>query len=484
MIFNNAQYRGIFVFCLLGFSSGQVHSSSLVFPYQKCNKQSENYTERMVSDFSATEAAHCFECQKNGHSIDAIIKQLTKYFSSTAISKQCFLAIALRGNRIFSDDQYISCSKNNLKQFDGYTKFCIDENYVYMIHRAFAKMSQCFNFNIRRQQEAFNLINQESSGILNAQSETKARCLGQLTIDYVKEINKYIRSRKNSKPLKLSEIYDEVIKRCPDLRDTMLKDINSITCQTTHDPYICLFYTFFGMEKNYRIIQNKLNSVSDYMGTREFSNSEKQVFQLPIRVNEILNVKAIVDGQEIHWIFWDGSELYDTLRRSEKQIVILKANKIPVFENQVDIVSLFNYWAHNGGNSISRTRVISMVERLKKSIARSCKANSKEPRCLFRNQIQKGESLSATSARSFFEKDLLHNYPSKSRARRKEVAYYVRNIINTNKRTFDYKEKSNQTNTMLNFYKRAFKFKDVGLSNEEAMAFQKNVFKTCPQLSL
>ena len=481
MIFNNAKYILGFLFfsCLfvLGFS-GQAYSESLVFPYQKCNKQNVNYTERVTSEQAITEAKHCFDCQESSPSINATFKQLTKNFYSSVIPKQCFLAIALRGNRIFPNDRYVSCSENDLRQFDGHTKFCIDENYVDMIHEAFAKMSQCFNFNVIRQKKVLNLINQESGGVLNITSPTAARCLGQLTIDYVKEINRHIRSRKYSNPLKYSEIYDEVIKRCPDLRNKVLKNINSITCQTTQDPYICLFYTFFGLEKNHRTIQDNINAVTDYMGTREFSDSEKQIFQLPLRVNEILNVKAILDGKEIHWTFWDDSELYDTLRRSKRQIVILKANKIPLFKNQEDIVSLFNYWTHNGGNSISKTRVIPMVERLKKSIARSCKENSKKPICLLRHQIQNGQSLSTASTWSFFEKDILRNYPA-SRTRKKEVAYYIRDMANTNKQTFVYEEGSLQTNTMLNYYKKAFKFKDIVLSNEEAKVFQKNVSEVC-----
>ena len=480
--------KKLFLFLIMFFLAGSPSSAfSLVFPYQKCEKKNTEYTQEITSESAVTEADFCIQCQE-----DPIWSKLWKHIQSTveslSIPKQCFLAMAIRGNKLFPDKQYISCSQSQLRNFDGYTKLCVNEDYVNMIQQAFADMSYCFNYTWHRQKEIFHLINQESGGILNIQSPTSARCLGQITTDYVKhDVNKYIQSTKRKRPLKYSEIYDEVIQRCPHLEQKVLKNLNSMTCQMIRDPYVCLFYTFFGLEKNHRKISDSLNSVTSYMGNREFSKEDKQKFKLPIKVNEMLNIQVEFNGKKSHWVFWDDSELYDTLkniRASKKPFKILRTKKTPLFKNQEDIELLFNYWSYNGGNSLASSRLIPMVERLKQNLSQSCKsADSEKPRCIAREQIKKGQSLNSNTVLPFFENDLLANYPSRSKSRRTEVAYYVRKVIQTNKNVFGYKNESQQTNTMINFYRKAFSFKkrNVELDHNTAEEFQKNVSEVCPE---
>ena len=336
-------------------------ASSLVFPYQNCAEKNEKYTQEIAFDPAVTEADFCPHCHR-GSPLSKIWSQIRATIESLSIPKQCFLAMAIRGNKIFPDEQYISCSQNNLRNFDGNIKLCVNKNYVNMIQQAFADLSYCFNYSWARQKEFFHLINQESGGILNAQSHTSARCLGQVTTDFVKDdVNKYIQSRKKKQPLKHSEIYDEVIQRCPNLKQKVLKNLNSMTCQLIRDPYVCLFYTFFGLEKNHRKMADSLNSVTNYMGNKEFGEEDKQKFKLPIKVNEMLSVQVEFNGKKDHWLFWDDSELYDTLkkiRNSKKAFKILRINKTLLFKNQENIELLFNYWSHNGGSSLASSRLI------------------------------------------------------------------------------------------------------------------------------
>ena len=125
-----------------------------------------------------------------------------------------------------------------------------------------------------------------------------------------------------------------------------------------------------------------------------------------------------------------------------------------------------------------------MVERLKQNISKSCRqAEAKKTRCIARKKIKKGQSLSSATVLPFFENDLLLNYPSRRKKRRKEVAYYVRKIIQTNKDVFGYEKHSKQTNTMINFYKKAVRFakKNMELDQDSAEKFQKNVSEVCPK---
>ena len=144
---------------------------------------------------------------------------------------------------------------------------------------------------------------------------------------------------------------------------------------------------------------------------------------------------------------------------------------------------MFAFWEHNGGLTISKTNMISMIEKLKMEIAKSCEhqADLESKRCRMREKIQYGTGLSQEDVFEFFEQDLLINYPSKSKKRREQVAYYLRNMRNSNRVTFRYEEDSQSSNEMLSYYQEAVRFKkdSIQLSRESAIDFQNWVSETC-----
>lgn len=460
-------------------------------PYQNCNTVNEKFTQKITQDVEKTEAGFCFFCKRNTPGIDTmqIVQSIEEIFTDV-IPKKCFLAMAARGNQLYKEEskRYKYCHEKNSRSITHHRKLCINEQYINMVHKAFHTMSKCFDFDKDKQAEILGLINQESGGVLNVASSKGARCLGQLTKDYVVEINRHIKSRKWKEPLKHSEIYDEVVQRCPTLNNLVLsskeikKDNAYLTCQLTQDPDTCLFYTFLGLEKNHRQMKESLQSKSNYMGSREFTPSEKDKFQLPIKLNEMLNVTVKFKGETVKWTFWDDSELYDVIKKNEDRLEVLEVQKVLLFQEEKHIETIFNYWGHNGGGSYTDKRMVAMVERLKRSMARSCSDSEKRLRCRLRKSIQNGESLSATQALSFFEKDLEANYPSEDPNRRNEVAYYVRKILKTSQHVFGYEKNSKDTNTMKARYQRFFQFGDISLKDEEAEAFQKLVSEQCPKV--
>ena len=264
----------------------------------------------------------------------------------STIPKQCFIAMAIRGNTLFPSKQYVHCEAKNEAYFHKGRKFCINEDYINTIYSAWKDITECFNYGLERQEEVFHLINRESGGVLNARSVTGARCLGQVTIDYVKTINNN---------LKNSSLYKKLKQRCPKLvEEKVLKDINFITCQTSMDPYTCLFYTLYGLERNHEKMKTNLQSKLDYMGTREFPEEIKRKYDLPIKLNEMLHITGTTkNGNSFNWIVWDDSEFYHLWKKidTSKELTIKKA---PLFKKQADVEQMFNYWAHNGRTIFSQ----------------------------------------------------------------------------------------------------------------------------------
>ena len=465
--------------CITVFVSNIAFTKSTELPYDtQCSESAIQRTKNISVDSSLTEADFCEVCSQYDNLYESYLPALNIRRILHTIPKQCFLAMALRGNQLFSSSQYVSCQSKTDPNFSKSRKLCINESYIDKIHKAWTDMALCFEYGLDRQEEIFHLINQESGGVLNTRSTTGARCLGQLTIGYVKTINNIIQSVDKKNPLNHSEIYRKVSQRCPMVKEKLLKNINSITCQTSMDPYTCLFYTFYGLEKNHKTMQKNLNSNSDYMGNREFPPDITKKYKLPIKLNEMLHIRGTTkNGNEINWVIWDDSELYHLWEKID-DTKPLKIKKIPLFKKQDDIEQMFNYWAHNGGQSLVRGSLIKRVERLKRSISSSCKANSTENRCLARQQIENGRGIDSQLALEMFSDDLRATYPSKRPSRRKEVSEYVKNIINTNNKVFDYKEKSENTNTMLSFYQKS----QPNLNEESAEEFQKQISKSCPTL--
>ena len=482
------------------------------WPYQNCNKKNVKYTQSIIDELSNdnTEAsAPCFECIYNDYLKERQkeVKELKKPFMPM-ISKECFLAMATRGNQVFEDEQYKHCPNKESKNEPSIKKLCANKKYIDMIQKSFNDMSHCFNLNSDKQGEVLALINQESGGILNIRSDSGARCLGQVTEDYVKTLNNIIQSGK-------SNIYNKTLERCPEVENfqisnkTIEQDEHHLICRVTRDPHSCLFYTFFGLERSHQQIKEGLNSHSRYMGNREltdenkntevtdedeikeFTDEDKKRFPIPIKTNEMLtfNIKFKDSNQVATYTFWDDSELYDTMKKiREKQRVIediTEIRKTPLFKENKKMETMFYYWSHNGGAHYAQKGLLEMVERLKKSIAQSCKPTDQLERCKLRKQIQNGKGLSAQQVLPIFEKDLKKTYPSKKMSRRNEVAEYVKNIEKNRQSTFGYIAKTKETNMMLNHYIESFKFKDTKkLSKEQATNFQEQVAEKCQAVKL
>ena len=456
-------------------------TQNIFSPYDsQCSQYEQQRTTNITTDLSLTEANFCENCQRRFYNLFDIYLSVKNWKNTLiGIPKECFLAMAIRGDRLFSSSQYVHCKSKNNAYFTRKQKLCINKDYIDMIHKAWLDISECFNYDIKRQQEIFHLINQESGGILNIKSGTGARCLGQVTIDYVKTINNYITAFEKNRPLQQSGVYQEVTNRCPRLKEKVLKNINFITCQTSMDPYMCLFYTFYGLESNHRMMKKTFNSHSDYMGSREFPEDIKDKYQLPIKLNEMLTISGTTkNGNSFSWVVWDDSELYYLWKKIDdsKDLTI---KKTPLFKKQEDIEQMFNYWAHNGGQSLVGNSLAKRVERLKRILSQSCKTNSQEIRCLARNQIADGNGIDSSLALKIFEADLKSTYPNRSLTRRLEVAKYVRNIMNSNQKVFNYNEDTNYTNSMLHFYKQV----QPNSNEEERVAFQKQISSICPKLN-
>ena len=468
-------YRAIFIFT---FIYTHIAFTKERLPYDtQCTKYEIQRTDSLANDPSITEADFCELCQSRFTNILETYISIKEQF--TVIPKQCFLAMALRGDILFFPERYVHCESKDKAFFSTVRKFCINEDYINTIYTAWKDIAECFNYDTDKQKEIFHLINQESGGILNVRSATGARCLGQVTVDYVKTINHIISSSNKKNPLKHSEIYREVLHRCPQLKEKVVENINFITCQTSLDPYTCLFYTFYGLEVNHRKMTENLQSKLDYMGNREFPKSVVDKYQLPIRLNEILQIKGTTkNGNEFSWVIWDDSELYNLWSKIDdsKELTI---KKTPLFKKQKDIEQMFNYWSHNGGQSLVNRSLTKRIEKLKRAIAKSCKSNSQENRCLAREQIKKGEGINSSLALKMFEVDLLATYPSRNRTRRKEVAQYVTKMMASNREIFNYDEGSSDTNSMLNRYAKA----QPNLNKEEWISFQKQIANRCPKLS-
>jgi len=477
-----------FIFLFL-FKPVSAQEGDIAYPYQSCNLHNIAFTKQIIEN-SESEAGFCTECNSQRNSFYSLIQQLQQPQKIINIPKECFLAMSIRGNQLFSKKQYIYCADKDHTRSSGYKKICVNKDYIDTIHKAFHELSDCFDFSPEEEKSIFALINQESGGILNVRSQFGARCLGQITKDYVEEINRYIKSSKSKNPIDYSEIYTQASTKCPKLENLVLKTAQVkkrnayLTCQSTRDPYICLFYTFFGLKKNYKRIHDSLKGQSDYMGNRSLSSLQiyKQNTRFhnafSINLNEMLNMKLRLNGKEEHWVFWDNSELYDTLKKLEKtaaQVEILEAEKTPIFKNDKEIETMFLFWSHNGGGTYSRFRMVDLIEKLKINIAQPCR-RLQTKMCKMRQKIQTKQSLSLKDVLPYFEGYLERTYPSKRQSRRREVSNYARNVLTTYSKVFNYPNPE-----MINRYRKAFQHKkeQLELDKEDAQAFQQLVAEKC-----
>ena len=446
------KYLFIFLFSQFFFSSWPL-------PYEgNCSKGQKERTSQFSS--SRTEANYCFDCELKSLGFSNFIIDFQNRLYDT-IPKDCFLAIAVRGNQIFKNRYNYCSSEKNRKNLAGWNqRFCINEDYITAIYETFKKMSYCFNFDKQTQKDIFYMINHESGGILNARSQTGARCLGQITGDYVKTINGIIDSvnRKNSHPEAF--IWRDLLARCPDLESARIK-LSTINCEATQNPEKCLFYSFFGKQRSFYSIQERLDSPHSYMSNRQFPKAEdfipsaeslgKQRYQnmlnlFPIKGKEMLVVKAALkDGRKVSWVIWDDSEVYDNNLHSKidwtQEVDIRKVN---MFQNERNIRSMFMYWSHNGGETLSRSGFTERLKRLKHDIAKGgCRESNQELRCRMRRRVENGKGIPNHLALNYFKRDLRRTYRG-DKKRKAEVANYVNNIIEGRDIAFDYSNSKNR----------------------------------------
>ena len=499
-------FTTIFVFILFSSSAWsqslpdnriqEVSEPEKVPPYEaNCSQNQINNTMKFASYKS--QADYCFVCEyENKSSFEALSK--IKEVSTALIPKECFLTIAVVGNHSFGE-RYSYCSEetNRHAVTSNGQRFCINEDYITTIHESFNKMSRCFNFNQAQQNQLFMLINRESRGILNARSETKARCLGQMTEEYVEHINDIIESVGWKNPYPDVGIWKDVLERCPDLESSRIQ-LSSITCESTQNPDKCLLYTFFGNKMSIKNIRSRLDSDPDYMGRREFPNTEEQTFisatdslskqkyqnmldLLPMKRKEMMVMKGTFKeefgSKEFHYVMWDDSEIYnnDIHKKIDwtKKVEIRKQN---IFQKENDIVDMFMFWAHNGGGSVAQDGFTVRLERLKQQIARGgCEPNNQELRCQMRRQIERGEKIPSHLALDYFQRDLRRTY-SAGVSRKIEVSEFIKNIIEARDDAFNTSVDKNKNKLIKHYNRNAIE------DEKEILDFLKDSDQICPKL--
>ena len=504
------------LFCLLFFYPLSIHSyplneqgespAPLITPYEKCEEEGpRDRTNQVLS--SAMEAEFCPQCELTPSTSPATqnLQQTIEALHSMLIPKACFAAMAINGNRVFAENRYAFCKDKEDHGNHKGKKLCIDGDYVDMFQKSFFRMARCFNSSPEILERIFLLMNHESGGVLNVLSPSTAKCWGQVTGIYVDDLNLYINSREHRNPKKNSEIYEEASQNCPwikntiadikDLKYTIPKDASPelkarlirnnkhLTCRSTSDPDLCLFYTFFGLTLNSRFITQRLDSPSRHMRNREFSSEDLEKLDgFPIKRSEMARVKVLLNGkEEKNWLIWDDSELYDhiqTVRGRGDSIEIISAQKVPVFKDREELETTFNWLAHNGGPAYSSGhRLIAMIDRFRQKVSLSCKEEDAHlNRCRLRRIVTGGEGLSIKDVLPLFERDTLANHHEKDPARKKQVSEYVGKIIQDGQNVFSYSGEDNETFiTVRKRYENA-----GGYSSENARNFQRHISDVCP----
>ena len=213
------------------------------WPYQSCPTENQHYTRRI------SQQANQFHIRQDRRSTTGIfclidyeftggswrewsldmgnISDLHRISYGMIIPRECFLAAALRVK--FPPHRLSYCDYTGFPKKvplnSSLASHCVNEDYIDMIWKSFAKMSYCFNSTQEEAEHFFRVINHESSFILNVMSSTGARCLGQVTRIYVKDGNRRIGLSEDG--LVPFPVYDEAVKRCPELKDkTVLDDLD------------------------------------------------------------------------------------------------------------------------------------------------------------------------------------------------------------------------------------------------------------------
>ena len=402
-------------------------------PFEKCDWTNKSYAERLVRDSSAdddsrAEAQFCPQCgpaAKSAGRQEGFIETMQKIMERE-LPPECFLASAARSiQKEASRKTYYYCDSPEDKKTDkvmaplidpkGKTRRmyprapCLNEDYIMMTFRAFHSMARCFGFTPQEKKYIFALFNHESSFILNQKSHRGARCHGQLSADTAAEVNKRIYLSGNPEPHSSSQIYNEALKKCPNLPESVLlqdeimpaegksrtykgfKRIRKklrVSCRLTQHAPTCFFYSMYNIKINLNQIERILSlEPGNIPQNMDLPNDMKRHFPLPIRLNEALVVKGMFreggssveeGGKTVYreWVVRDAYQLYTILYdtktgkpRRGYSPADLEIKKIPLYDIDQKVKWSFVYQAHNGGLTMIKDKLKTFIENGKEAVA-------------------------------------------------------------------------------------------------------------------
>ena len=437
-----------------------VESANNGFPYEQCTWRDQAQTRELTNNFANYSLGDPIVENDNCDTVinDIIGSHITDQISAIAASNQldkgysplCFLASNWRGDRLWGPQEggkaYYHCPRgkkqlhvravnNKGKIKNIYTRsFCHNRNYVQTISKAFNEVSQCFDLSPEQKKYIFALFNHESSFHLNKRSNTGARCLGQMTMAAIKDVNRDINNK--------DTVSQKLFKRCPKLVEKVVpqeilkkelswKKIKRITnknrkkldCALTHNPYSCLFYSIYFV-KHYERIFNKMmegDSEDHWSADFEIPQDIEERYEFPIQMGEILHVVGTCKTVKGSWLFQRNDKAYNFFKKCgfDKR---LNARKVEIFEGFNDMIK----WdvlltSYNGGSSILMTYFPHFMRTVKKNIVKACKNPT---RCPYRKSIELGRPLLSKNFFDKFQKYLLENYNAGSK-RKNEVANFA-----------------------------------------------------------
>ena len=406
--------------CLLLLCMNFLTQKTFAYIYEECSWINHNYTERLFENgeiFQNKIEAEinnfcdeiCLENQiradflsyswweHNSHKFNTVIHN-----NKNTIHPLCFYISMIRSAYWKEDKFYYCYSSQDSKSLD-YMSFscqetldscklsnnplevnttenrrrhCLNENYIQLTARSFNTMTDCFGFSKAEKKQLFALFNHESSFLVNARSKYEAKCYGQLIKSKFQDINKYIYFRETNKWENYSQIYKDVVNKCPTLvhkiipKDILedktpnllkLQEFNNkanFTCGVTHDIHSCLFYSLYAMKINF-VGFNKIYYLEENEDfTIPIPQQLKDDFQLPIQLNEVITVKGKVTskitGKTIagEWIVTSHEDLYNLFYENYSyDINNLKIEKINLFSYKT-LKYHFTQTAHNAGISL------------------------------------------------------------------------------------------------------------------------------------
>ncbi len=358
------------------------------------------------------------------------------------ISPLCFLSSMLRASKgaIWNpgEKSYYHCNSSRARNPMRLVKLsscssgrciakpqrpCLNEDYVRMTAKAFNETADCFGFSSRKSKEAlFALMNHESSFVLNKRASTSrnnpntARCYGQIKHPIIIDINKYIHyGAGESNWVQYHQIYKDVSSRCPNMTKKIIgfngcqtrgktssqfvrcmakdKSAKAAECQTSQDPYSCLFYTLYNVKRNEVAYYNQLieevnrqrNALQKLQNQikhstislakkkqklKELKQMEKD-FEWPIAFNEILllrgHISSKAGGEKVYreFLFKNTKEMYELFSHINYRLEDVNIKKTPVFDaNQLKW--MFLHLAHNGGTSVINNHFPEFMKYVKK----------------------------------------------------------------------------------------------------------------------